>query len=238
MTTFADEADHARAFIRHSPVLARAEADAARLARIEGEAQRAFRALADTRKAVAVFGSAREGLVPRWGALAARTVQAVSEAGFAVITGGGPGLMAMANRSARDAGGTSIGLTIELPGDEPANPYLELQVPFHYFFLRKLAFVKYACGFVCLPGGFGTLDELFEALNLKRTHRLDPFPVMLVGVDYWSGLIEWLTTTAVDEGALAPKDIDMLEVTDDPDHVVARLVDCHKGLCRDLEPYT
>jgi hypothetical protein len=123
---------------------------------------------------------------------------------------------------------------IDLPSQEAPNPYLSLRVPFHYFFLRKLAFVKYSCAFVCLPGGFGTLDELFEALNLKRTHKMEPFPMILVGRDYWSGLREWLRGVAVAAGSLTLRDLDALEIVDDPDSVVARVQVCHEGLCRRL----
>jgi hypothetical protein len=208
--------------------------DESRAQRIGAEALRAFRALARTRRAVSLFGSARPGAVTRWGDLAEATSTALTRAGFAVITGGGPGIMEAANRAAARAGGASVGLTIQLPTEQEANPHLTLRVPFHYFFLRKLAFVKYGCAFVCLPGGFGTLDELFEALNLRLTHTIDPFPVILVGVDYWSGLIEWLRSTAVAAGTLANADLDALVVTDDPEVVVSEVERCHRDLCRAL----
>lgn len=209
-------------------------ADEARVDRIASEALTSFRALADTRRAVSVFGSARADPVKRWGALAEEIAAALVRADFAVITGGGPGLMETANRSAAHSQGHSIGLTIRLPSGEEPNPYLGLRVPFRYFFLRKLAFVKYACAFVCLPGGFGTLDELFEALNLKRTHVIDPFPVILMGSEYWAGLLDWLRASAVGAGALSEKDLEALEVIDDPKKVVSRVRDCHDGLCRAL----
>jgi len=208
--------------------------DGARARRIADEARSAFRALADVRKAVSVFGSARPGPADAWGDLARRTAGALSSAGFAVITGGGPGIMESANDAARSAGGVSIGLTIDLPTQEEPNAHLGLRVPFHYFFLRKLAFVKYSCAFVCLPGGFGTLDELFEALNLKVTHKLDPFPVILVGRAYWEGLLGWLEGAAVEAGALSPADLEAVEIIDDPEAVVARVEACHEGLCRRL----
>ena len=206
--------------------------DEERVARIAEEALASFRALADVRKAVSLFGSARAGPAERWGELTRRTSAGLAEAGFAVITGGGPGLMEAANAGAARTGGPSIGLTIELPGQEEPNPHLSLRVPFHYFFLRKLAFVKYSCAFVCVPGGYGTLDELFEALNLKRTHRLDPFPVLLVGSSYWLGLQDWLEQDAVLEGTLAPDDLGAFEIVDDPGAVVARVQQCHETLCR------
>ncbi|NIQ58232.1 MAG: TIGR00730 family Rossman fold protein [Gammaproteobacteria bacterium] len=206
--------------------------DEERVARIAEEALASFRALAEVRKAVSLFGSARAGPAERWGDLTRRTSAALVDAGFAVITGGGPGLMEEANAGAAEAGGHSIGLTIQLPGQEDPNPHLSLRVPFHYFFLRKLAFVKYACAFVCVPGGFGTLDELFEALNLKRTHRMDPFPVILVGSEYWMELRDWLEQEAVAAGTLSADDLAALEITDDPRVVVARIQECHDVLCR------
>lgn len=148
--------------------------------------------------------------------------------------------MEAANEGARiaaDAGTSferSIGLTIDLPGEEPVNPHVGLQVPFHYFFLRKLAFIKYTCAFVCFPGGYGTLDELFEALNLVRTRRLQPFPVILYGSDYWTGLTDWLRKAAVEEGCLDEADLDLFETVDDPATVVTRVEACHRTLCRRL----
>ncbi len=213
-----------------------AGAEGERVARIAAEAAAAFEALAGVRRAVSIFGSARSGPLDRWGRLTHRTSAALTRAGFAVITGGGPGLMQAANEGAVAAGGASVGLTIELPAmtQETPNRCLTLHVPFHYFFLRKLAFVKYACAFVCMPGGFGTLDELFEALNLKRTHRMHPFPVILMGRSYWDGLRTWLEETCVPEGTLETGDLGALEVTDDPDVVVERVRACHETLCREL----
>ncbi|MGE0160821.1 MAG: TIGR00730 family Rossman fold protein [Gemmatimonadales bacterium] len=208
--------------------------DEDRTRRIADEARAAFLALAHVRKAVSVFGSARAVPAAEWGDLARRTSDALSAAGFTVITGGGPGLMEAANEAAQSAGGPSVGLTIDLPAQEEPNRHLGLRVAFHYFFLRKLAFVKYSCAFVCLPGGFGTLDELFEALNLKITHKLDPFPVILVGSSYWDGLLAWLRSTAVGARTLSPADLEALEVIDDPAQVVARVQACHEGLCRRL----
>jgi len=142
--------------------------------------------------------------------------------------------MATANRGALGAGASSVGLTIELPHDEPPNGYLTLRVPFHYFFLRKLALVRYSCAFVLLPGGFGTLDELFEALNLRRTSRLESFPVILVGTEYWRGLVAWLRDTAVPGGTLTPEDVAGLTLTDDPREVVGHVAHCHATLCQAL----
>jgi len=208
--------------------------DVERAQRIGQESLSAFRALADVQRAVSLFGSARAGPLERWGGLARDTAEALTRAGFAVITGGGPGIMEAANEAALSAGGPSIGLTIDLPFQEAPNRHVSLRVPFHYFFLRKLAFVKYSCAFVCLPGGFGTLDELFEALNLKLTHKVEPFPVILVGREYWDGLREWLEEVVVGGGALSSNDLRTLEITDDVQAVVARVQECHEGLCRML----
>jgi uncharacterized protein (TIGR00730 family) len=205
-----------------------------RVRRIASEAAQAFRAMASVRRGVAVFGSAIEPPIDRWGSLAREIARALAEAGFTVITGGGPGLMAAANAAALQAGGTSVGLTIHLPNDEPPNEFLTLEVPFHYFFLRKLAFVKYGCAFVLLPGGYGTLDELFEALNLRRTHRLEPFPVILVGSEFWEGLLVWLRSVGIGMGTLSEEDLGLMSITDDPGEVVRIVADCHATLCRML----
>ncbi|WKW11281.1 TIGR00730 family Rossman fold protein [Pseudogemmatithrix spongiicola] len=215
-------------------VAATSAEDQARVRRIAEEAAATFAAMARVRKGVTIFGSARAAPVTRWGALAHRVSWALADAGFTVITGGGPGLMAAANQGAQDAGAASVGLTIELPHDEPANAFLSLRVPFHYFFLRKLALVRYSCAFVLLPGGFGTLDELFEALNLRHTRRLESFPVILVGTEYWQGLVDWLRRVAIPAGSLAPEDVDGITITDDPGTVVTEVTRCHATLCRTL----
>lgn len=208
--------------------------DRDRVALIAAETTRAFERLAHVRKAVSVFGSARREPADRWGEAGRRLADELARGGFAVITGGGPGLMASANEGARGHGVLSIGLTIDLPLQEEANPYLELEVPFHYFFLRKLAFIKYSCAFICLPGGFGTLDEMFEALNLVCTHKLHPFPVILFDSDFWGGLVEWLETAAVGAGTLTEERLRLLEVLDEPAQVVERVRECHETLCRTL----
>lgn len=208
--------------------------DRERVRRIAEEASSAFAAMTGIRKGVTVFGSARAAPALRWGDLARRVSAALAEAGFTVITGGGPGLMAEANRGARGAGGASVGLTIHLPDDEPPNPFLSLRVHFHYFFLRKLALVRYSCAFILLPGGYGTLDELFEALNLRRTNRLAPFPVILVGAAFWRGLVEWLRTEGTRAGVLDDEEVAALLITDDPTVVTREVVACHRALCRRL----
>lgn len=200
--------------------IARSE-DEKRIVRIALEALHSFRALAELPAAVSIFGSAQDPVADRWGELTSRTAELLVHRGYAIITGGGPGLMAAANAGARRAGGNSIGLTIHLPLlGEPQNDDVLIPVPFHYFFLRKLAFVRYSSAFVCMPGGYGTLDEVFEALNLRRTHRLEAFPVILVGKSYWQGLYDWLATEAVGEGTIEAADLELIHMIDEPEEVV------------------
>jgi uncharacterized protein (TIGR00730 family) len=183
---------------------------------VERELRRGFEGLANIGPAVSVFGSARTPEADPEYALSRAVGRALGEAGFSVITGGGPGAMEAANRGARDAGALSIGLNIELPFEQRLNDHVDLGITFHYFFTRKLMFVRYACAFVTLPGGFGTLDELFEALTLIQTDRVKHFPVVLVDSDYWGGLVEWMRTRLEAEGKLSPGDLDLLTVCDDP----------------------
>jgi uncharacterized protein (TIGR00730 family) len=188
---------------------------------MRGELEHGFEVLSGLRRGVAVFGSARtpEGH-PRY-ELARSIGRALGEADFCVITGGGPGCMEAANRGARDAGTTSIGLTIDLPFEPGSNPYVDVTVDFHYFFARKVMFVRYSGAFVVLPGGYGTLDELFEALTLIQTGKIRFFPVVLVGSDYWRGLVDWVRDRLLAAGNIDADDIDMLRVTDSIDEVVA-----------------
>ncbi|TQJ38123.1 hypothetical protein FBY33_0115 [Arthrobacter sp. SLBN-112] len=202
--------------------------DPARMERISTEIDAGFRLLSGRLgKAVAVFGSARPAPDdPRYAA--ARTMGArFAEAGFAVITGGGPGLMEAANRGATEAGGTSIGLGIELRHEQSLNPYLDASMTFRYFFARKLMFVRYASAFVVLPGGFGTLDELFEALTLVQTGKIHEFPVILIGTGHWAGLMAWTRERLQDQGFIAPDDIRLLQCTDDIDEAVGLIQQCH-----------
>jgi uncharacterized protein (TIGR00730 family) len=203
-----------------------------RVLRIQGEFVHGINALAEVGTAVSVFGSARikEGS-PDYAAALALGGKLV-EAGFAVITGGGPGIMEAANRGAKEAGGLSIGCNIELPFEQAQNPYLNLSINFRYFFIRKTMFVKYSNGFVIFPGGFGTLDELFEALTLVQTRKVTSFPIVLVGVDYWSGLIAWLRDTVVADGKMSPEDLAVLTLTDDVDEVVRMMVQARDGHAR------
>ncbi len=192
-----------------------------RVLRIQAEFVEGFGALAEIGPAIAVFGSARNHPGDATYEQAERTGRALVEAGFAVITGGGPGSMEAANRGASEAGGVSVGLGIELPFESGLNQWSDIGVNFRYFFARKTMFVKYSQGFIVLPGGFGTLDEMFEALTLAQTGKVTSFPVVLLGVSYWSGLIGWLRETALGQGTIRQSDLDMLHVTDDVDEAVA-----------------
>ena len=193
--------------------------DADRLRRIQNELSRAFNALAPVGAAVSFFGSARTPRDHPEYALARETARLLGEADLAIITGGGPGTMEAANRGAQDAGVLSIGLNIELPFEQGMNPWVELGLEFHYFFARKIMFVRYASGFVVFPGGFGTLDELFESLTLIQTGKVRHFPVVLVGNDYWRGLIDWIAERPLAGGKIAPEDLDRFVLTDDPHEV-------------------
>ena len=171
-----------------------------------------------------MFGSARTRPGDATYEQAERTGGALAQADFAVITGGGPGSMEAANKGASEAGGVSVGLGIELPFESGLNPWVDVGINFRYFFARKTMFMKYSQGFIVLPGGLGTLDELFEALTLAQTGKVTSFPVVLLGVDYWSGLIAWLRDTALDRGTIRQSDLDMLHLTDDVDEAVALMV--------------
>jgi len=195
-----------------------------RVLRIQSEFVEGFGALAELGPAVAVFGSARTGAQEPTYAVAEELGAALVRAGFAVITGGGPGTMEAANKGASEAGGVSVGLGIELPFEAGLNRWVDKGINFRYFFARKTMFVKYAQGFVVLPGGLGTLDELFEALTLRQTGKITSFPVVLMGTDYWAGLLGWLRDTVVAEGKIAAADVDMLTVTDDIDEAVRIMV--------------
>ena len=202
-------------------VVAHEITDATRVERMAAELTMGFRELADVHRAVSVFGSARSAPGSPGYELAQEVGRRLGAAGFAIITGGGPGAMEAANRGAREAGALSIGLNIDLPFESGhAKPWLDRSLDFHYFFTRKVMFVRYANAFVVLPGGYGTFDELFEALCLIQTEKIRDFPIVLVGTEYWCGLIDWLRETAAGEGMISPGDLDLLHVTDDLDDVV------------------
>ena len=193
--------------------------DEDRIERISEELRMGFEALAQVGAAASFFGSARTQPDDPDYRLARETARIVGESGLTVITGGGPGLMEAANRGAQDAGAMSVGLNIELPFEESANPYCDIALEFHYFFTRKIMFVRYASGFVVFPGGFGTMDELWEALTLIQTGKIVEFPVVLVGTDYWRGLIDWVRERMLGEGNISADDLDLFTVTDDPEEV-------------------
>ena len=191
-----------------------------RVLRIQAEFVEGFGTLAELGPAVSVFGSARAPRDSPEYQQATALGSALTEAGYAVITGGGPGVMEAANKGACEAGGVSVGLGIELPFEQGLNPWVDIGVNFRYFFARKTMFVKYARGFVVLPGGFGTLDELFEALTLVQTQKVTAFPIVLLGSDYWGGLLSWLKETVVASGKASPQDLHLMQLADDIDEAV------------------
>jgi uncharacterized protein (TIGR00730 family) len=199
--------------------------DAQRVLRIQDELRAGFRTLNHIGKAVSFFGSARtEPDHPRYQA-AREMARTLGHAGFAIITGGGPGIMEAANRGAREAGVPSVGLGIDLPNEQGVNEWVDVELNFHYFFARKVMFVRYASGFVVYPGGFGTLDELFEAATLRQTEKIRYFPIVLIGVDYWGGLVNWLRDSVLREGNIGPADVSALSVCDDAGDVLRILED-------------
>ena len=192
-------------------------ADPWRVLRIVSEFVEGFDALADLGPAVTVFGSARVHADDPLYAQGEAVGRALARRGFAVITGGGPGIMEAVNKGCKEAGGLSVGCNIELPHEQALNPYVDLGIEFRYFFVRKMMFVKYARGFVIFPGGFGTLDELFESLTLAQTGKIEHFPVVLFGSSYWNGLLDWMRAETLAHELVSPEDLNLLSLTDDPD---------------------
>jgi uncharacterized protein (TIGR00730 family) len=202
-------------------VLESTHTDDERLQRMRTEMGEGFAALSGITRGVSLFGSART-LPEDPGYEQAREVaRTLGEAGFAIITGGGPGMMQAANQGARDVGATSVGLNIELPFEQRFNPYVDISLRFHYFFTRKVMFVRYSCAFVVLPGGYGTMDEMFEALTLIQTGKILHFPVVLLGNHYWNGMLDWLRSTMLAEGKISAPDIELLQIADSPQEAVA-----------------
>lgn len=205
-------------------------ADPWRVLRIQGEFVAGFDALSDLPKAVTVYGSARtKEDAPEYAQgidLGAKLV----EHDYAVVTGGGPGIMEAANRGAYEAGGLSVGLGIELPFEQGLNKYVDLGINFRYFFARKTMFLKYSQAFVCLPGGMGTMDELFEMLCMVQTGKVTNYPIVLIGTEHWSGLVEWMANTLVAEGYINPQDMDLFLLTDSVDEAVEHIVAAHKEM--------
>ena len=201
-----------------------------RVMRIQAEFIEGFGALAELGPAVSVFGSARTKSEDPAYRAAVEVGAGLARAGYAVITGGGPGMMEAANRGCHEAGGTSVGLGIELPHEQGMNDYVDLGVNFRYFFARKTMFVKYSDGFVVMPGGMGTLDELFEALTLVQTQKISSFPIALVDSGYWGGLLEWVRTTMIDRGTISSTDPDLLHVVDGAEEAVDYVVGAARRL--------
>jgi uncharacterized protein (TIGR00730 family) len=188
--------------------------------RIMAEFVDGFEALAKYHPAVSIFGSTRIRPGDEVYQKAEQIGKLLAENGFAVITGGGPGVMEAANKGAFSAGGKSIGLNIELPLEQKPNPYTNITLNFRYFFVRKVMFVKYAVAYIVLPGGFGTMDELLESITLIQTQKIKPFPVILVGSEFWKGLLDWVKTVVLKEGGISPSDLDIFQVVDDPSEIL------------------
>ncbi len=198
-----------------------AKSDTWRVFRIMAELVEGFEALNGIGPAVTIFGSARLQPGSSYYNKCLKVGENLAKEGFAVISGGGPGIMEAANKGAQNANGISVGLNIELPMEQMPNQFQDVRVEFRYFFVRKLMFVKYAVGYVIFPGGFGTMDELFEALTLIQTKKIRGFPVVLVGKDYWDGLIGWIRQTMLAEGNISPEDLDLMHIVDEPEEVCA-----------------
>ncbi len=194
-----------------------------RIFRIMAEFVEAIESLSKLKNAVSIFGSARVAPDDPYYQKTEQLARRLAQKGFAVITGGGPGVMEAANKGAAEAGGKSVGMNIRLPFEQKPNAYANISIDYKYFFIRKVMFVKYAIAYVIMPGGFGTMDELFEALTLIQTRRIKSFPVILMGSEYWKGLLDWLKKTMIRGGMILPEDLDFIEIIDDPDEVVKHI---------------
>ena len=206
------------------------------LFKIMGEFVNGFEKMSLIGPCVSIFGSARTPQDAKYYQLTVEIAKKIAEAGYGVITGGGPGIMEAGNRGADAAQGISVGLNIDLPFDQHNNPYInsDKSIDFDYFFVRKVMFVKYSQGFVVMPGGFGTLDELFEAITLIQTHKIARFPIILVGSEYWGGLLDWIKNTMVSWGTISPEDLDLIRLVDSAEEVVSIIDSFYKG--RNLSP--
>nr|WP_298789934.1 TIGR00730 family Rossman fold protein [uncultured Allomuricauda sp.] len=204
--------------------------------KIMGEFVNGFEKMSQIGPCVSIFGSARTKPGEPFYELSVKVAKSVAEAGYGIITGGGPGIMEAGNKGANLAGGTSVGLNIDLPFEQHDNPYIDADksLDFDYFFVRKVMFVKYSQGFVVMPGGFGTLDELFEAITLIQTNKIHTFPIILVGTEFWSGLFEWIKNTMLSAGNISPDDLDLIKIVDTADEVVQIIDAFYKG--RNLSP--
>lgn len=194
-----------------------------RIFRIMAEFVDSIESLSNVRNAVSIFGSARLKPENKYYQMAETLGRILAQNGFSVITGGGPGIMEAANKGAAEAGGKSVGMNIRLPLEQKPNPYANLQIDYKYFFIRKVMFVKYALAYIVLPGGYGTMDEFFEALTLIQTKRVKSFPVILMGSEYWQGLMDWLKNSMVRNGMILPFDYEMIQVIDDPEEAVRHI---------------
>ncbi|QWX85098.1 TIGR00730 family Rossman fold protein [Cellulophaga sp. HaHaR_3_176] len=201
------------------------------LFKIMGEFVNGFEKMSLIGPCVSIFGSARTKSDAKYYQLAIEIAKSIAEAGYGVITGGGPGIMEAGNKGAHIAGGTSVGLNIDLPFEQHDNPYIDSDksLDFDYFFVRKVMFVKYSQGFVVMPGGFGTLDELFEAMTLIQTNKIEKFPIILVGTEFWEGLMDWVKDTMLKEGNISPKDLDLIKMADTKEEVVEIIDNFYKG---------
>ncbi|SNZ00073.1 TIGR00730 family Rossman fold protein [Flagellimonas pacifica] len=204
--------------------------------KIMGEFVSGFEKMSAIGPCVSIFGSARTKPGEAYYELSVKVAKRVAEAGYGIITGGGPGIMEAGNKGANLAGGTSVGLNIDLPFEQHDNPYIDddKSLDFDYFFVRKVMFVKYSQGFVVMPGGFGTLDELFEAITLIQTNKIHTFPIILVGSEFWSGLFDWIKNTMLEAGNISPKDLDLIKIVDTEEEVVQIIDAFYKG--RNLSP--
>ena len=214
--------------LQSSAAVEEAGMDSWRIFRIMGEFVEGFEEMSEIGTAVSIFGSARATPDDPMYQACVETARQLGEAGFAIITGGGPGMMEAANQGAQLASVPSVGCNIELPFEQVGNPFLDVSIDFRYFFVRKTMFVKYACAFVVFPGGFGTMDELFEALTLIQTNKVRHFPVVLFGSAYWQGLLDWVRSTMLQEGKISTGDMDLMFVTDDPAEAAAYIVERHQ----------
>jgi len=214
-----------------------AKSDTWRVFRIMAELVEGFEAMNNIGPGVTIFGSSRIEPGSPYYNKCLKVAENLAKDGFAIISGGGPGIMEAANKGAQNANGTSVGLNIELPMEQTPNQFQDVRVEFRYFFVRKLMFVKYAVAYVIFPGGFGTMDELFEALTLIQTKKIRGFPVVLVGRDYWQGMIDWLRTTVLDQGNISQEDAELIQIVDEPEEVCAiinkRYKDRLSGIQRD-----
>lgn len=208
-----------------------------RIFRIMAEFVEGFEIMAQVGPAVSVFGSARTTPTDRYYPLAVELAERLARAGFTIITGGGPGIMEAANKGAAEAGGKSVGLNIALPQEQEPNPYQNIKLDFHYFFVRKVMFVKYAFAFVCFPGGFGTMDEFFESLVLLQTGKSPPMKVVLIGTDFWSPLVSWMRETMLGRyAAIGAPDLELFTVTDDPQRAVDEIREYHERVPAATQP--